>query len=155
MRKSGLLPVCLALLALAAAAVPVQAEPLPRVANIYNCDQANHNVLLASGKHVFIDYGWETKNAKQTYSYLASVKTIVKVDGVRIVNADFYWSRPYIDEFGYWSIDWRYPLAKLAVGEAHTVTLQSDFKVRVTDGFAFYGPGKEFHPALSCTIIGS
>ncbi len=155
MRRNWFAPVALATISLALFAAPVQAAPLPRVVNIYNCDQASQNVSIAANKHGFLDYGWETKTAKQTHQYLASAKTIVTIDGARIVNADFYWSRPYIDEFGFWSIDWRYPLAKFAVGETHIVTLQTKFKVQVTDGWGDYGPGNQFHPALSCTITGS
>jgi hypothetical protein len=155
MRRLGLVPGILALVGVAAAAGPVQAAPMPRVINMYTCDQdgAGSSVVPAN-KHAFLDYGWETKNRRQTYDYLSSVKTIVKIDGVRIVNADFYWSEPYIDQYGYWSIYWRYPLAKFALGESHTMTLQSKFKTQITDGWDFYGPGNQFHPALACTITG-
>ena len=155
MKRFGFMPAALALISLAIVAGPVQASAAPLVVNIYNCDQSGHAAPVTHNKSLYLNYGWQTKTKNQTLKYLASATTIVKIDGVKLANADSYWSPPYKDSSGFWNVAWLYPTAKFALGQSRTVTLQTRFSTQIFDGFDHYGPGKEFQPALSYTITGS
>ena len=155
MKRLGLVPLALALISLAIVTGPVEASAAPLLVNIYNCDQAGHAMSIAHNRSLYLNYGWQTKTKNQTLKYLASATTIVKIDGVTVANADSYWSPPYKDSSGFWNVAWLYQTAKYALGQSRTVTLQTKFSTQIFDGFDHYGPGKEFHPALSCTITGS
>ena len=155
MKRLGLVPVALALISLAVAAAPVQASSEPLLVNVYGCDLDGHAATMTHKKDWYINYGWQAKTKNQLLKYLASATTIVKVDGVKIADADFYWSAPYKNQSHIWTVAWLYPTDQLAIGESIVVTLQTRFSTQIYDGTDHYGPGREFHPAVSCTITGS
>jgi hypothetical protein len=151
--RRRLITVTLAMIALLAAASPVQAATSSFV-DIYGCliffegktaVDANTDITLA--------YRWGSKTRRQGLEFLEAARPRVRIDGTPVEHPNTYWSLPRQLDKDLWLTEWTYGGAgQLKAGERMLVKLQVHLSERVWDGFQWWEAGNLFESPIACKI---
>jgi hypothetical protein len=141
MRRS-LLATALSILAAFAVAVPAQAAQTT-IVNVYHCFNFEDGVMTVPPRSsLIIHYGWGTRTRKQALKFKNNVATSFTIDGESIGNTASYWGSPHrANPSDDWTLEWRYPHAKLGRGHLIHVTLEQTLKRDVSDGYTTWAKG--------------
>jgi len=156
MRRFAVLPFGLAALLLFSAVGPVAADthPVPAQSiDLFGCWIFQQGVTaVAANRTTEFRYGWFTKKEKQIRQFLRVATIVVKVDGVKIPDAQQYWQEPYFQDGTGWVVFWRYPAGKLPRNSATMVKLQLKFSAPHYDGYQNFPAGNLLDPPAFCTM---
>jgi len=95
---------------------------------------------LNAGATIDVFWSWYTSEEELIQQHLDSVIYEVRVDGVLLDNWRLYKTRTRVQNDGNYYVYWFVPYGPLAAGQ-HKVTYLVSWRVQITDGYDFYGPG--------------